>query len=605
MKNIFKDVAVKKIFTKKCWKYFFISSILSVIQVACYVAIILLMQYIEAAISDDTSKWLFPSLSRGLQIGILAPIIILVCIVSITVGLIGNKYSVAFAKNIAINLRNNMYSNIQTFSMVDINKFSQSSLINRLTIDVNNISTACEFFCRVLVRSILLYIGSIIGMMILVFQSLESSSQANIAQSMWIIWATIIISFALLTIIILIALFAKKHFVQIQKDLDNINEITQENVVGQRTVKAFNLQSSEFQKFDLANESLRKSSTIASSIMALILPTIYFFLDASLVTATWLSNANLLDSLLQIFMLISMMIIALILSIFGIVQISRAIPSFYRTFEVIKYEPIIKYQENEAKLSSHNDIVIKDLNFKYEHANFDSLKNINLEIKEKEVVGIIGPTGSGKTTLINLIARMYDPISGEINISGTNIKNLTKHQLKSIISYCPQNVMLFSGTVKSNLLFGKPNATEQEINKAIKISNLEGFIEKQEKGIESNVAQRGANLSGGQKQRLAIARTIIKKSPYLLLDDVTSALDMVTEKSICDELTKNSYNQTIVISSQKINSIKRANKIIVMDNGEIIATGTHLELLKSCPYYYEIAKIQLGEREVNNEINQK
>lgn len=605
MKNIFKDPIVKKVFTKKCWKYFFISSMLSIAQVVCYVAIILLMQYIEVAINNDSSKWLFPNLSATAQIGILAPIIIFICAISIIVGLLGNKYSVAFGKNITINFRNNMYKKIQSFSMVDINKFSQSSLINRMTIDVNNIATASEFFARVLLRSILLYIGSIIGLIILVFQNLNTTDKTLIIQSMWIIWATIILSVALVIIIILIAMFAKKHFVKIQKNLDIINEITQENVIGQRTVKAFNLQNAEFQKFDLANEQLRKSSTSAGSIMALILPTIYFFLDASLVIATWLTNSQLINSLLQIFMLIGMMIIALVLSIFGIVQINRAIPSLHRTFQVLKYEPTIKYPEKEVKLSNKHDIVIKNLNFKYEHAKHESLKNINLTIKQKEIVGIIGPTGSGKTTLINLIARMYDSTSGEVNISGTNIKNLTKHQLKSIISYCPQNVVLFSGTVKSNLLFGNPNATNEEINQAIKISNLDAFINKQEKGIDSEVTQRGTNLSGGQKQRLAIARAIIKKSPYLLLDDVTSALDMVTEKGVCDELVKNKYEQTIILSSQKINSIKHANKILVMKDGEIVAIGSHKELLHSCQYYYDIAKIQLGQKGIQDEFNKK
>lgn len=605
MKNIFKDPVVKKIFTKKCWKYFFISSILSILQVVCYVAIVLLMQYIQAAIENDSSKWLFPNLSAAAQVGIIAPIIIVICVLSITVGLLGNKYSVAFGKNITINFRSNMYKNIQTFSMVDINKFSQSSLINRMTIDVNNIATASEFFARVLLKSVLLYIGSIIGLIILVFQNSGNANSATIAQSMWIVWATIILSVALVVIIVLIAFFARKHFVKIQKNLDTINEITQENVIGQRTVKAFNLQSAEFQKFDLANEQLRKSSTTAGSIMALILPTIYFFLDVSLVIATWLSNSQLIGSLLQIFLLIGMMIIALVLSIFGIVQISRAIPSLGRTFQVLRYEPIIKYPEEEAQLSNQHDIVIKDLSFKYEHARHESLKNINLTIKQKEIVGIIGPTGSGKTTLINLIARMYDSTTGEIDISGVNIKDLTKHQLKSTISYCPQNIVLFSGTIKSNLLFGKPDATEEEINEAIKISNLDAFISKQEKGIDSEVTQRGTNLSGGQKQRLAIARAIIKKSPYLLLDDVTSALDMVTEKNICNELVKNAYKQTIILSSQKINSIKHANKILVMQNGEIIAIGSHKELLQTCQYYYDIARIQLGQKGVEDEINKK
>lgn len=299
------------------------------------------------------------------------------------------------------------------------------------------------------------------------------------------------------------------------------------------------------------------------------------------------------------------MIVALILTIVGIVQINRAIPSFKRAMEVINYVPSVQFNDEDAKVSKKNNIELHNVSFTYPNTKNHSLKNINLEIDAGEVVGVIGPTGAGKSTLINLIARMYDPTQGTIKLADTNLKQLSKHQLKSMISYCPQQVVLFSGTIRSNLEFGKQDASIQEMDEVIQIANLFEFVKSQQDGYDYKITQRATNLSGGQKQRLAIARALIKQAPVLLLDDATSALDMITERAICQELMKNIYKQTIFISSQRINAIRHANRIIVLDEGKIIAIGTHQQLLKTCQYYYDVAVIQMGKTEVDNEINQK
>lgn len=603
-----KHQAIKKIFTKKCWKYFLISSLLSTLQVVAYVAVILLLEYISAAMVNDSSKWLFPSLgTQQLQIAVLVPMLLGICIISFGLGLIGNRFSIKFAKNIAINTRNLIYTKIQDFSMVDIENFSQSSLINRLTIDATNIATATEFSARVLVKSILLYIGGLIGLIVVIANANSNNAFDSVTsvKSNWIVGSIVLLSIGLILVIMIIFAFALKPFKKTQEKLDIVNGLTQENVLGQRTIKAFNLQDSQFQKFDIANEELRKTTTKSGYITAMVLPSIYLFMDGALIVATWLSNKSLIGGLQQIYLLVTLMVVALILTIVGVVQIGRAVPSFKRAFEVINSTPSIQYCEKPAKFNAKNSIKITNLTFSYPDSKAKSLKNINLEIKPQEVVGIIGPTGSGKSTLINLIARMYDPTKGQIKLANVDIKKLTKHQLKSTVSYCPQNVILFSGTIRSNLQFGKDDATENEMDAVLKIANLEKFVNEQIDKYDYKIAQRGINLSGGQKQRLAIARTLIKQAPFLLLDDATSALDMITEKNICQELLNNPYKQTIVISSQRINAIRNANKIVVMDEGKIIAIGTHLQLLKTCPYYHDVAVIQMGEKEVNSEINQK
>ena len=599
---------VKKIFTAKCWKYFFVSSFLSLIQVAAYVAIILLLGYINSAVHNNPDKWLFPQLQTGAQqIAAIVPMMLAICVISFIFGLIGNKYSIKFAKQSAINLRNILYSKIQTFSMVDIEKFSQSSLINRLTIDITNFSVAAEFSARVLIKSIFLYLGGLVGLFLLINQ--VNGGQQNVTEqemsSYWIVLGVLLLSVALIFVIVFISMCAYRPFKTTQKNLDLVNGLTQENVLGQRTIKSFNLQNLQFQQFDVANEKLRKSTTKSGYITAGILPSIYFFLDAALVLATWLSNKNLVQVLEQIYLLISLMIVALILTIVGIVQINRAIPSFKRAMEVINYVPSVQFNDEDAKVSKKNNIELHNVSFTYPNTKNHSLKNINLEIDAGEVVGVIGPTGAGKSTLINLIARMYDPTQGTIKLADTNLKQLSKHQLKSMISYCPQQVVLFSGTIRSNLEFGKQDASIQEMDEVIQIANLFEFVKSQQDGYDYKITQRATNLSGGQKQRLAIARALIKQAPVLLLDDATSALDMITERAICQELMKNIYKQTIFISSQRINAIRHANRIIVLDEGKIIAIGTHQQLLKTCQYYYDVAVIQMGKTEVDNEINQK
>ncbi len=603
-----KKLNLKLFVSKQALKYFFVSSILNVLQVICVIAIPILLQYFNSFAKNTISSdnLLFGmSIDRNWQVVILVTIIIVISILLFLFGYIGNKYSIKFSKTIAMNMRSITYSNVLKFSQSDVEHFGQSSIVNRLVIDISTIATAIETASRMLVKAILIYIGGLVGLVVTVFMNNSVNSSANsYSTPPWLVLVIIlVISVTLLTIIIVIALFSQKSFKQTQVELDNINYIAQENVIGQKAVKSFVLRNSQYENFKQANIKLCKAATKAGCIIAGILPTIYFFFDCSMLIVVWISDAESIKYIISTFMLIGLMVVALVLSIVGITQVSRSIPSYIRMRDLALYETHIKYPSKDAKLTNENNIILKDLNFKYPNAKENSLENINIEIKSGEVVGLIGSTGSGKSTLINLLMRMYDISEGEIKLANTNIKKFSKNQLKDNISYCPQNVVLFEGTIKSNILFGKPDANDQEIINSAKLACLYDFVVSKPNGFNSEVAQRGKNLSGGQKQRLSLARALIKDSPYLFLDDATSALDMITEKTICDELIKNKKKQTILIASQRITTIKNMKKIIVIEDGKIIGYGSHKHLLKNCDYYYNVAIAQLGEQEVHNEIS--
>lgn len=604
-----KKLNLKLFVSKQALKYFFASSILNVLQVICVIAIPILLQYFNsfAKNTEISNNLLFgSSIDRNWQIAILIGIILVISASLFLFGYFGNRYSIKFSKEIAITMRSLTYSNVLKFSQSDVEHFGQSSIVNRLVIDISTIATAMETASRMLVKSVLIYFGGLIGLIITVFMNSSNTTVTTTSYSTpsWLVLVIIIvISIMLLTIIVVIAMFSQKSFKQTQIELDNINYIAQENVVGQKAVKSFVLRNSQYENFEKANLKLCNAATKAGCIIAGILPTIYFFLDCSMLIVVWISDAQSIKYIISTFMLIGLMVVALILSIVGITQVSRSIPSYMRMKELALFEPHIQYSEKDAKLSKNNNIVLKNLNFAYPNAKANSLHNINLEIKSGDVVGLIGSTGSGKSTLINLLMRMYDSTKGEIKLSDIDIKKFSKNQLKENISYCPQNVVLFEGTIKSNILFGKPDASEEEIIDSAKLACLYDFVVSKPHQFNSEVAQRGKNLSGGQKQRLSLARALIKDSPYLFLDDATSALDMITEKTICDELIKNKKKQTILVASQRITAIKNMKKIIVIENGEIIGYGNHKHLLKECDYYRNVAIAQLGEQEVNNEIS--
>lgn len=548
--------------------------------------------------------------SPTISAGIWTVVMITISIFSLIVGLLSVIFLSRLFTTVIYNLRNKMYAKIQTFSLVDLDKIKTSSLLTRLTQDAFVLKQGYLAMFRMLIKSIFLYIGAAVSVVILLTTSKPGGnnvSNPNFPSTPnWSIIALVATATIFLILTIMMAAApAIKYFLLSKKNTDDINNLVQENVVAQRLIKSFNLQEQQLKTFDFVSNELRKSLEGGSLRIFIATPTIYFLLNIIMPIVIWLHPSGFVDSkFATISILLSILITSIILIVISMVQIVRAIPSVKRIRQIFDYDPIIKYPNVPAPLNddAENSIEINNMSFKYNPDNDYILKDINIKIKPNEVVGIIGSTSSGKTTLLNLILRMYDVTEGEIKLCGTNIKDFTKEQLKSLITYSPQFVTLFQGTIKSNLLFAKPDATEEEIIESTKIANAYEFIMKKEKQFDDEVVERGNNFSGGQKQRLAIARTLLKKSKFLILDDSTSALDMITEKEIQKKLLENNYNQTMLLVAQRISAVKNANRIIVMQDGKILGFDTHINLLRNCQEYYDIAVSQLGEREVLREL---
>lgn len=647
---------LKKSMRENEWKLFGLNCILLFFQVAADVLVPLFLIFLNNMINETTAitsngwgKWVH-SWNHQQNAYLITSIMILVGLIGMVIGIWRTFVSTKLSCNISMNIRNMMYAKVQLFSLADLDKISSASLITRITTDVTLVNNAYTFIFRTLLKSLAVYFGCIIAIIVIATQSSEAvkldplliqsiKNANNLSDINWVqfpynpfqhiisdnsltdaqklsmlksainyptipSWSIIVLvvlaTIGLLVSVMGIALPATKHFMTTQKNVDNINSLLQQNVIGQRVVKSFNLQDQQINSFNVGTESLRSSSTRAGTILFMILPTIYFFLDIVIVLVSWLMPSSLLSSVSSVMMLINLMLVSMVLAIVAIVQIGRSYSSMKRINELLNYEPIIKYNDSNNVIES-NSIRLENVSFKYGDDSKETkyaLKNINLDIKPGEIIGIIGPTSSGKTTLINLITRMYDPTNGIVKLSDKNIKDIPKDELRNSISLCPQQITLFSGTIKSNLLFANQNATESEIDEASINANAYEFIMQKDNNYDSIVEERGSNFSGGQKQRIAIARTLLKKSKYLILDDSTSALDMLTEAQIQSKLFENPDKQTILVVAQRISAVKNANRIIVMDKGEIIAFDTHENLLKNCNNYYEIALSQLGEKGV-------
>ncbi|MEF9985253.1 MAG: ABC transporter ATP-binding protein, partial [Malacoplasma sp.] len=403
----------------------------------------------------------------------------------------------------------------------------------------------------------------------------------------------------LLVAIWLIIIKAIPYFKKQQKEIDKTNTIMRENLLGVRVVKAFNMQNDQGEKFISQNNILKDTSTKSQRLMILIIPIILFLVQSSTIAVMMISGAHPefankdIGIIIGFTQIISLIVIGLVSMVVVLMNISSAKASSDRVNEVLDFVPTVMKNESENVIAKPT-IEFKNVFFSYfklgdvEEA---SIKDISFKVNSGETIGIIGQTGSGKSTLVNLIARMYDVSKGEILISGINVKDINNISLRENISISPQKTTLFSGTIEDNIKFGNENATFDEIKKSCIDAQAWDFIEKKDGGLKAAVEQRGTNFSGGQKQRLSIARALVKNPKILILDDSTSALDLITEANVQKALRKYT-GTTVFIIGQRISSISRADKIIVMNNGEMVAFDTHKKLLSSCQIYKDIAKSQ-------------
>ena len=510
-------------------------------------------------------------------------------------GLIGGVgcsiFSTIAAVNLGQNLRDGLFAKIQSLSFLELDHFKTSSLITRLTNDITQVQTMVMMGLRILVRAPLLCIGGL-------------WMAYRLSQSLSIVFVITIP-----IILIFVAIVMSKSFPlfkTMQEKIDKVNNVMRENLLGVRVIKAFTMEHKQRDRFNEANDDLMSQSIRAQKIMIILNPVVMLLVNFSVIGVLWYGGYLVQDSLLETGKIMAFInyLTQIMMSMMMVIMISmnfsRAKASADRINEVFATNSSIQENEKIAELTNY-DIEFKNVSFKYHEHSEEVLKDISFKIKQGNQVGIIGGTGSGKSSLVNLIPRLYDVSEGEVLIGGQNVKTLSLSELRDKIGVVLQESILFSGTIASNFKFGYHEATQDELDDAAKDAQAMEFIQAKEDGYETVVEQRGKNLSGGQKQRVSIARTLIRDPKILILDDSSSALDMATESKLQRAIKERMKESTVIMIAQRISAVMDADQIIVLDQGEISGIGTHEELLKTNEIYRSIAISQLGEEAVNHE----
>ena len=533
--------------------------------VALEVVVEVMIPYVTSALIDN-------GIQKGNMryVGIASVILLALAATGMLLGILSGwsatKGSTGFAKN----LMDDMYANIQNFSFGNIDKFSTSSLITRLTTDVMNVRQSYQMTSRLATRCPIMLIMSVI---------MAFTISPKIA------WIYLAVAPVLMIGLLLIIKFAFPLFEKVFKNYDKMNLVVRENVKGVRVVKSFNSQEKEIDKFKGASGDIFKNYSRAERLLALNSPLMQICVYTCMILISWFCakyivagdlEVGALTALISYTMsiLISLMMFSMV---FVLITISKA--SAERIVEVLREEPSIVNPENPIYDVENGDIEFKNVGFSYVgDCNKECMSNINLSIKSGEMVGILGGTGSGKTTLVSMLPRLYDATSGEVIVGGRNVKEYDIKALRDSVSVVLQKNVLFSGTLRDNMKWGNPDVTDEQIAEALEIASATDFVNGFADGYDHYIEQGGSNLSGGQKQRLCIARALIKNPKILILDDSTSAVDTATDRKIKQGLRETKASTTKLIIAQRISSVQDADKIIVIDNGKINGVGTHDEL---------------------------
>lgn len=557
------------------------------LYVAMEVVLECLLPLIMAQLIDEmTGRTMDPIIKYG-------TVLVIMAMLSLTFGVLSGKKAATAACGFAKNLRQDLYFKVQDFAFLDIDKFSTSSLVTRLTTDVTNVQNAYQMIIRIAVRTPLMIIFSV-----------AVSMSISVRMSLIFLALVPVLGIALFGIMIYVFPVFKRIF----KKYDALNNSVQENVDGIRVVKSFVREDYEMEKFEKAAEDVRKDFTKAEKLLALNNPIMMFciYLAMTLVSyfgakiiigsaGTELSTgelASLINYGVQI--LSAMMMLSMVF-----VMTSMAAESANRIVEVLTHESSLKAPEHGVEEVTDGRIVFRDVSFRYSSkSQKNALSHIDLDIKSGQTIGIIGGTGSSKTSLIQLISRLYDVTEGEVLVGGKNVKEYDLEALRNQVAVVLQKNVLFSGTIKENLRWGKKDASDEELIRASKLAQADEFVQGFPDKYDTYIEQGGSNVSGGQKQRLCIARALLKKPKILILDDSTSAVDTKTDALIRRAFKEEIPDTTKIIIAQRISSIEDADQILVMDDGHIVEKGTHEELMAAQGIYQEVYESQTKSKEV-------
>lgn len=518
-------------------------------------------------------------------------LMLLITLVSVTATILVGFLSARVAAGLARDLRKAFFIRVSEFSNAEMEKFSTASLITRSTNDITQIQMVTMMMMRMVFYAPIIGIGGLIRAI-------------NTAASMW--WIVAMMILVLISIIMTVFSLTLPRFKLIQSLIDRLNRVVRENLEGMMVVRAFNRQDFEEERFEIANRDLTRTTLFVSRVMVIMMPLMMFLMSGVSILVIWVGSHQVAQATIQVgsmmaFMQYTMQIFfAFMFMSMMFIIFPRASISADRIADVLETEPSIKdpAQPKHFPEPFQGVVEFNQVCFRYPDAEENVLDDINLVARPGETTAFIGTTGSGKSTIVNLIPRFYDVTCGAITIDGIDIRDVTQHELRSKIGYVPQKSNLFSGTIESNLLYGDENATEEELQMAAEIAQAAEFINTNPNGFQTEIAQGGINVSGGQRQRLAIARALVKKAPIYIFDDSFSALDYKTDAALRRALKKYLAKSTIFIVTQRVATIKDADQIIVLDEGRIVGKGKHHELMQTCEVYRNIALSQLTQEEL-------
>ncbi len=506
---------------------------------------------------------------------------------TITVGYLSARTAAGTARDI----RRNLFRKIESFSNTEFDTFSTASLITRSTNDVTQLQMVIMMLIRMVFYAPLMGVGGVIRAI-------------GKGGSMW--WIIAVAVAILISLVVIVMSIALPKFKIIQKLVDRLNLVARENLSGMMVIRAFNMQPFEERRFEKANLDLTAISLLINRLMVVMMPLMMLIMNGLVITIMWVGAHQVADGNFQVGDMIAFIqyaiqiVISFLMLSMLFIFLPRAAVSADRIADVLETEPAIRDPEQPLRFPDppRGRIEFRDVSFRYPGALDNVLCNITFTAQPGQTTAVIGSTGSGKSTLVNLIPRFYDVTDGMILVDGVDIRHVTQHDLRERIGYIPQSGVLFSGTVESNLHYADENADEETVRQAIEIAQASEFVFANPEGLNAEISQGGTNVSGGQKQRLSIARALVKKPPIYIFDDSFSALDFRTDAALRAALKEKTGQSTVLIVTQRVSTIKNAEQIIVLEEGEIVGKGTHRELMESCPIYREIALSQLGKEEL-------